>query len=264
MTTPFDLDGHVAVVTGGNNGIGLGMARGLAKAGASVAIWGRNTERNESARAELDGLGGGTVTAHACDVARPEQVTAAMEETLAAHGRLDALIANAGIGGRKGPFHEMTLDDFHWVSSVNVDGVVLSFQAAIKQFMKQNETAGEGDRKGGALVGVASLAGIEGAAGNVHYGATKGAVLSIVRGVASEYGRHNIRVNSVLPGWIATDMTEGAQGNDVFTEKVIKRAPIRRWGSPDDFEGIAAYLAGPGAMYTSGQQFVIDGGYSIF
>ncbi|GAA2000506.1 SDR family oxidoreductase [Brevibacterium samyangense] len=256
MADFLDLTGHVSVVTGGNNGIGLGMARGLAQAGADVAIWGRNTERNEAAKAELEGLGAGTITAHTCDVSQPQQVTDSMAATLAAHGKLDSLIANAGIGGRKGPFHELTLDDFHWVAAVNVDGVVLSFQAAIKQFLEQGN--------GGSLVAVSSLAGIEGAAGNIHYGATKGAVLAMMRGLASEYGRHGIRTNAILPGWIATDMTEAAQGNDVFTEKVIKRAPIRRWGTPEDFAAAAVYLVGPGAAYTNGQQFVIDGGYSIY
>ncbi|QCP04996.1 SDR family NAD(P)-dependent oxidoreductase [Brevibacterium sp. CS2] len=255
MTADFlDLTGHVAVVTGGNNGIGLGMARGLAQAGASVAIWGRNTERNAAAESELSALA--PVKAFACDVSDPAQVDAAMAGTIEAFGRVDSLIANAGIGGKKGPFHEMTIEEFHDIAAVNVDGVVLSFQAAIKQMMAQGS--------GGSLVAVSSLAGIEGAATNVHYGATKGAVLAIMRGLATEYARYGIRTNAILPGWIATDMTSAAVGNDTFTEKVIKRVPIRRWGTPEDFAAAAVYLAGPGSAYTNGQQFVIDGGYSVF
>lgn len=249
-----DLTGHVAVVTGGNNGIGLGMARGLAQAGASVAIWGRNTERNRAAEAELAGLT--SAKAFACDVADPAQVAQAMAGTLEEFGRLDSLIANAGIGGKKGPFHEMEIQEFHDIAAVNIDGVVLSFQAAIKQFLKQES--------GGSLVAVASLAGTEGAGRNIHYGATKGAVLAIMRGLAAEYGRDNIRANAILPGWIDTDMTEQAVGSEVFWEKVIKRVPIRRWGTPEDFAAAAVYLVGPGSRYTSGQQFVIDGGYSVF
>ncbi|MEV0984821.1 glucose 1-dehydrogenase [Brevibacterium sp. NPDC049920] len=254
MAEFLNLEGHVAVVTGGNNGIGLGMARGLAQAGASVAIWGRNTERNAAAESELSQLA--PVKSFACDVSDPAQVEAAMAGTIEAFGRVDSLIANAGIGGKKGPFHEMTIDEFHDVAAVNVDGVVLSFQAAIKQMIAQES--------GGSLVAVSSLAGIEGAATNVHYGATKGAVLAIMRGLATEYARYGIRTNAILPGWIATDMTSAAVGNDTFTEKVIKRVPIRRWGTPEDFAAAAVYLAGPGSAYTNGQQFVIDGGYSVF
>ncbi|MCK1801636.1 glucose 1-dehydrogenase [Nocardia zapadnayensis] len=254
MADFLNLEGHVAVVTGGNNGIGLGMARGLAQAGASVAIWGRNTERNAAAESELSQLA--PVKSFACDVSDPAQVQAAMAGTIEAFGRVDSLIANAGIGGKKGPFHEMTIDEFHDVAAVNVDGVVLSFQAAIKQMIAQES--------GGSLVAVSSLAGIEGAATNVHYGATKGAVLAIMRGLATEYARYGIRTNAILPGWIATDMTSAAVGNDTFTEKVIKRVPIRRWGTPEDFAAAAVYLAGPGSAYTNGQQFVIDGGYSVF
>ncbi|GAA4283026.1 SDR family oxidoreductase [Brevibacterium daeguense] len=249
-----DLTGQVAVVTGGNNGIGLGMARGLAQSGASVAIWGRNAERNAQAEAELSEFS--KAKAFACDVADRDQVAEAMAGTIEEFGRVDSLIANAGIGGKKGPFHEMEIQEFHGIASVNVDGVVLSFQAAIKEFLKQES--------GGSLVAVSSLAGIEGAGTNIHYGATKGAVLAIMRGVAAEYGRYNIRANAILPGWIDTDMTEGAVGSEVFWEKVIKRVPIRRWGKPEDFAAAAVYLAGPGSKYTSGQQFVIDGGYSIF
>lgn len=254
MADFLNLEGHVAVVTGGNNGIGLGMARGLAQAGASVAIWGRNTERNAAAESELSQLA--PVKSFACDVSDPAQVEAAMAGTIEAFGRVDSLIANAGIGGKKGPFHEMTIDEFHDVAAVNVDGVVLSFQAAIKQMIAQES--------GGSLVVVSSLAGIEGAATNVHYGATKGAVLAIMRGLATEYARYGIRTNAILPGWIATDMTSAAVGNDTFTEKVIKRVPIRRWGTPEDFAAAAVYLAGPGSAYTNGQQIVIDGGYSVF
>lgn len=254
MASFLDLSGQVVVVTGGNNGIGLGMARGLAQAGATVAIWGRNAERNARAEAELGEIS--KVAAFACDVADPAQVDATMAATIERFGHLDSLIANAGISGTKAPFHEIPIEDFRKVASVNVDGVVLSFQAAIKQMLKQGN--------GGSLVAVSSLAGIEGAGGNLPYGATKGAVLAIMRGLATEYGRHGIRTNAILPGWIATDMTQKAVASDVFQEKVIKRVPFRRWGTPEDFAAAAVYLAGPGSAYTNGQQFVIDGGYSVF
>ena len=250
----FDLSDNVVVVTGGNNGIGLGMARGLAQSGAAVAIWGRNTERNAQAEAELAEIT--DAKAFACDVADPTQVAEAMAGTVEKFGKVNTLIANAGRGGKKGPFHEMEIEEFDELAAVNVNGVVLSFQAAIKQFLKQES--------GGSLVAVSSLAGIEGAGQNVHYGATKGAVLAIMRGLAAEYARYGIRTNAILPGWIDTDMTENAVGSEVFWEKVIKRVPIRRWGTPEDFAAAAVYLAGPGSAYTNGQQFIIDVGYSIF
>jgi NAD(P)-dependent dehydrogenase (short-subunit alcohol dehydrogenase family) len=254
MADFLDLSGHVTVVTGGNNGIGLGMARGLARAGASVAIWGRNSERNARAVEELGEHG--KARAFACDVADPAQVEAAMADTIAEFGRLDSLFANAGIGGAKGRFHEIPVEEFRKVAAVNVDGVILSLQAAIKRMLEQGS--------GGSLVVTASLAGIEGAGGNIPYGATKGAVLSLMRGVATEYPRYGIRINAILPGWIATDMTSEAVASETFQEKVIKRVPFRRWGTPEDFAAAAVYLAGPGSAYTNGQQLIIDGGYSIF
>lgn len=247
---------RVSVVTGGNRGIGLGMARGLAAAGHRIMIWGRNPEHNARAVAELQAAGA-QAAATACDVSQPDQVQAAMQATLQRFGRLDALVANAGISsGKARRMHELDLDDFHRIFRINVDGVVLSLQAAIRAFLDQGE--------GGALVVTSSLAGIEGAGRNSAYGATKGAVLSLMRAVAVEYARDGIRINAVLPGWIATEMTQGSQDNPKFTDKVISRVPIRRWGQPDDFAALAAYLCGPGSAYVTGQQFIVDGGYTIF
>jgi len=254
MSKLFDLTDQVVVVTGGNNGIGLGMARGLAESGASIAIWGRNTERNAKAEAELSELT--STAAFSCDVADADQVAEAMACTVERFGHVDGLIANAGISGKRGPFHETDIQSFNDLAAVNVNGVVLSFQAAIKQFLNQES--------GGSLVAMSSLAGIEGAAGNAAYGATKGAVLAIVRALATEYARYGIRTNAILPGWVATDMTQKSVASEVFTEKVIKRVPIRRWGTPEDFAAAAVYLMGQGSAYTNGQEFIIDGGYSVF
>jgi NAD(P)-dependent dehydrogenase (short-subunit alcohol dehydrogenase family) len=256
---PFDLTGRVALVTGGNRGIGLGMASALAQAGADIVIWGSNPERNQAAEAEL--LKFGTrVKAQAVDVSQEDQVREGMEEAVAAMGRVDSVFANAGVGYGAPSFVEMSTVTYRKTLAVNLDGVFFTFREACRHMV---ERAKAGD-PGGAIVGVASLAAIEGAARNQAYAATKGAVISMMKSVAVEHARYGVRANAILPGWIATDMTQGAQDNPAFAEKVIPRVPARRWGQPADFGGIAVYLASEASSYHSGDTFVIDGAYSIF
>jgi hypothetical protein len=150
----------------------------------------------------------------------------------------------------------MSLDEFKRVQRINVEGVFLTFRAAARHM------AGHG--QGGALVATASTAAVEGAARNSHYGASKGAVTSFVRALAVELARHRIRVNSILPGWIVTEMTEKSVNNQRFADAVLPRIPARRWGASDDFGGIAVYLASAASDYTTGEQFIIDGGYTKF
>jgi NAD(P)-dependent dehydrogenase (short-subunit alcohol dehydrogenase family) len=256
---PFDLSGKVALVTGGNRGIGLGMAEALAQAGADVAIWGTNAEKNAEAEAALKAHGG-RVLALKVDVSDEAAVTAAMDETVGKLGRLDALYANAGIGAMARSFIEMDTAQYRKVLSVNLDGVFFTLREGARK-MVERAKAGE---PGGSLVGVASLAAIEGAARNQHYAATKGAVISMIRACTSEFGRYGIRANAILPGWIATDMTAMAQEAPAFAEKVIPRVPIRRWGEPQDFGGIAVYLASDASAYHSGDTLIVDGGYAVF
>lgn len=258
MYKPFDLSGKVALVTGGNGGIGLGMAEALAQAGADIVIWGTNTRKNEDAAGKLKAHGV-RVSARQVDVSREAEVVAAMDAAVKEFGRLDTVIANAGIGGGA-PFQEMTTELFHRVHAVNEDGVFWTFREAAKHMIARSKA---GDA-GGSLVVVASTAGIEGAARNVAYGAAKGAVMSMVRALAVELARYGIRANSIAPGWIATDMTAGAQSSPVFAEKVIPRVPARRWGQPEDFGGIAVYLASNASSYHTGETFIIDGGYTKF
>ncbi|HAH10425.1 MAG TPA: 2-deoxy-D-gluconate 3-dehydrogenase [Alphaproteobacteria bacterium] len=260
MYKPFDLTGKVALITGGNGGIGLGMAHGLAQAGAGIAIWGTNPEKNAQSLAQLKAHGR-PVSARVVNVADEAAVVRAMEETVAEMGRVDCCIANAGIGSAAASFLDITAEKYRKVLAVNEDGVFFTLREAARHMVERGK---RGDTAGGSLVGVASLAAIEGAARNQHYAATKGAVISMIKGIAVEFARYGVRANAILPGWIATDMTAGAQASPAFTDKVIPRIPARRWGEPDDFSGIAVYLASDASRYHSGDTFVIDGGYAIF
>ena len=258
MYTPFDLSGHGAVVTGGNGGIGLGMARALLASGASVAIWGSNPDKTGRAQAQLRTECGDAARVHGfvCDVGDEAQVERSFAASAAALGRVDSCFANAGVSGTGTTLLEMDLTEFRRVQRINVEGVFLTFRAAARHMAAHG--------RGGSLVATASTAAIEGAARNSHYGASKGAVTSYVRALAVELARHRIRVNSILPGWITTEMTERSFGNDRFAAAVLPRIPARRWGEADDFGGIAVYLASAASAYTTGEQFVIDGGYTKY
>ncbi len=256
MYKPFDLTGKVALVTGGNSGIGLGMARALAAAGADVAIWGTNAAKNAAARDELASTGR-KVLALACDVSDEKAVEAAFAETLAKLGRVDGCFANAGVSGRgTASFLQMSSEEWHRVLKVNLDGAFYTFRTAARHMVERGG--------GGSLVGTASLAAIEGAARSEHYAATKGGMISMIRALSVEFARHGIRANAILPGWIETDMTANAIGNAKFAGNVLPRIPMRRWGTGDDFGGIAVYLMSSASAYHTGDTFLIDGGYALF
>ena len=255
---PFDLTGKAALVTGGNGGIGLGMAEGLAAAGAKVAVWGQNPQKNADAEATLEKYGV-DVLVQAVDVNDEAAVVAGVAKVIETFGRLDFVAANAGIGGGA-PFHEMTTDKWRRVTTVNLDAVFWTFREAAEHMIAR---AGAGD-PGGSLLVTSSTSAIHGAPKNQAYAATKGAVLSMVRGLAVEYARYGIRANSVLPGWIRSDMTAAAQKWDKFNDQVIGRVPMRRWGEPEDFSGLAIYLASDASKFHTGDAFVIDGGYTIY
>jgi NAD(P)-dependent dehydrogenase (short-subunit alcohol dehydrogenase family) len=250
----FDLSGHVAVVTGGNGGIGLGMADGLARAGADVSIWGRDAERNEAAREQL-AAHGTRVQAVECDVADAAAVDAAFEKVVAELGGVDSCFANAGVGSGNTAFVDMSLEEFRRVTSVNLEGAFLTLQGAARRMIA---------RGGGSLVGIASLAAVEGQARGQHYAASKGGLVSMIRACAVELARHGIRANAILPGWIETRMTEGFLDAEPVVDRVLKRVPARRWGRPDDFAGAAVYLASPASAYHSGDALIVDGGYRVF
>ncbi|GAA6157643.1 SDR family NAD(P)-dependent oxidoreductase [Pyruvatibacter sp. HU-CL02332] len=257
---PFDLTGKVALVTGGNGGIGLGMADAMAQSGADIMIWGTNEEKNKKAVAQLESHGRGKIAAMRVDVSDEDAVVSSMVKTVEQMGRIDAVYANAGIGFGANSFLNITTEMYRKVLSVNLDGVFWTFREACRHMEERSKN---GD-PGGSIVGIASLAAIEGAGRNEHYAATKGAVISMMKAVAVEFAKHGVRANAILPGWIATDMTSAAQDAPAFAEKVIPRVPARRWGEPEDFGGVAVYLASDASTYHSGDTFVIDGGYAIF
>ncbi|MDH5736728.1 MAG: SDR family oxidoreductase [Gammaproteobacteria bacterium] len=257
--TPFDLTGKVALITGGNGGIGLGMAKGLAAAGCEVSIWGTNPEKNAAALEELQQIGP-KVSALKCNVADPVEVERCFEETLKTHGRVDGCFANAGIGSRGNTFDEIPLEEWNEIINVNLNGVFYTFKSAARHM---RERAGKGDAFG-RLVGTASLAAISGQAKGEHYAATKGGLVSMIKALAVEYARYGVTAHTILPGWIETAMTEGAFGWDRFVANVMPRIPMRRWGEPEDFAGIAIYIMSSASNYHTADQFLIDGGYATF
>ena len=253
---PFDLTGKVALVTGGNSGIGLGMADAMAQAGADIAIWGTNAAKNSDAKAIVEKTGRRVLTLE-CDVGDEAAVEQAFAETLRVLGRVDGCFANAGVSGRgQRSFLDMPTEEWNRVLRVNLQGAFYTFRTAARHMVKRGD--------GGVLVGTASLAAIEAAPRSEHYAATKGGLISMIKAMAVEFARYDVRAHAILPGWIATNMTANATSNEKFAGNVMPRIPMRRWGEGTDFGGIAVYLMSSASRYHTGGSFVIDGGYSLF
>lgn len=255
----FDLEGKVALLTGGNGGIGLGMAEGLAAAGADVVIWGTNAEKNAAAEKALK-QHGRRVLAQRCDVSDEAQVEKNFADAVKAMGRVDGCFANAGVSQARAPLAELSTTEWRRVMQVNLDGAFFTLRAAARHM---TERAKAGDA-GGRLIGMASSAAIHGAARASSYAATKGAMLTMIRALAVEMARYRVTANSILPGWIESDMTAKAIGDQKFAAAVLPRIPLRRWGTKEDFAGIAVYLMSDASSYHTGDHFVIDGAYTIF
>lgn len=251
MTDLFDLSGKVALVTGGNNGIGLGMAEGLAAAGASVMIWGRNEDRNAAALDRLNAHGHPT-SALKVDVGDEQDVVNAFAATVDAFDHVDAVFANAGVGAGSTRFEDLTTAEWHAVFRVNMDGVFWTFREAVNHMVP---------RGGGSLVVTSSVSADVGFPRGEHYAATKAAVRSLIQSIAVGYGGKGIRANAVAPGWVATGMTDDLIGTERFDAYALPRIPVRRYGDPADFAGIAVYLASDASKWHTGDTITIDGGY---
>jgi 2-deoxy-D-gluconate 3-dehydrogenase len=251
--SPFNLSGRVALVTGGNGGIGLGMARGLAGAGASIVVAARNVEKSRAAVAELEGLGAAAlaVTVDVTDEAAVGRLVAATRERF---GRLDVLVNNAGTNIRK-PIHQYTLAEWHRVLDTNLTSAFLCSHAAYP-LLKQ---AG-----GGKVINIGSMMSIFGASFAPAYAASKGGIVQLTKSMATAWAPDNIQVNAVLPGWIETDLTAGAKREvPGLNENVLRRTPAGRWGTIDDMAGVAVFLASAASDFVTGTAIPVDGGYSI-
>ena len=253
MNAMFDLTGKVAVVTGGNGGIGLGMARGLAQAGARVVIAARNAEKSRGAVEELQALGSDAF-ALAAEVNDEASVATLFAEVASRCGRLDILVNNAGIFLKKPP-QETSLAEWQAVMETNSTGAFLCARAAYPHLC----AAG-----GGKIINVASLVSVFGVPQAAAYSASKGAVLQLSRSLAIAWAADRIQVNAVLPGWIDTPLTHAARtAVEGLNDRVIGRTPAGRWGEIGDFEGVAVFLASRASDFITGAGITVDGGYSV-
>jgi 2-deoxy-D-gluconate 3-dehydrogenase len=248
-----ELKGRVAVVTGGNGGIGLGMARGLAAAGAAIVVSGRNAEKSRRAVAELAALGAQAAAIEA-DVADEAAIEALIRSAAERFGRLDILINNAGMNIRK-PVHELTLAEWRRVLDTNLTSAFLASRAAYPHMKRGG---------GGKIINIGSMMSIFGVAFAPAYAASKGGIVQLTKAMAAGWARDNIQVNAVLPGWIDTELTTNARREvPGLHERVLARTPANRWGVPDDLSGIAVFLGGPASDFVTGTAIPVDGGYSI-
>jgi 2-deoxy-D-gluconate 3-dehydrogenase len=251
--SPFDLTNRVAIVTGGNGGIGLGIARGLAKAGASLAIAARNEEKNAAASKELESLGA-KVLAIKADVLKETECRTLVDRAASHFGRLDILVNNAGIAIRKPP-QAYTAEEWHRVMDTNLTAAFLCSHAAYPHFKRAG---------GGKVISIGSIMSMQAAPFTVAYAASKGGIVQMTRALATAWAADNVQVNAIMPGWINTALTSTARREvPGLDEKVKTRTPAGRWGEPEDFEAIAVLLAGSGSQYITGAAIPVDGGYMV-
>jgi 2-deoxy-D-gluconate 3-dehydrogenase len=248
----FDLHGKVAIVTGGNGGIGLGIARGLAQAGADIVVAARNSQKTHAAVEQLSALGVRAVGLQT-DVTDSAQVSKMVEESTGTLGGVDILVANAGMSIRKRP-ETYSMEEWAAVITTNLTGVFACCHAVYPQLKS---------RGGGKIVTIGSMTSIFGLDMAVPYASTKGGVVQMTKSLASAWAADNIQVNCILPGWISTELTEGARrALPRLQESVVDRTPMKRWGTPDDMAGAALFLCSRASDFVTGVALPVDGGFS--
>jgi 2-dehydro-3-deoxy-D-gluconate 5-dehydrogenase len=245
----FDLTGRVALVTGGNGGIGLGIAKGLAEAGAAVAIAGRDAKKAQAALKQL----GPRAVFVPVDIADARSCEAMVGETVARLGRLDILVNNAGVNERMRP-ELYAPEEWQRVLETNLSGAFFASQAAFPRIKESG---------GGKIVNIGSMTSIFGVPFAAPYAASKGGLVQLTKSLATAWAADNIQVNAILPGWIDTDLTAVAKRQvEGLHERVLARTPAGRWGNPGDFAGIAVFLASAASDFVTGTAIPVDGGYS--
>jgi 2-deoxy-D-gluconate 3-dehydrogenase len=249
----FDLGGRVAIVTGGNGGIGLGIAKGLAQAGASIVVAGRNAKKSEQAVKELAAIGA-KAAAIAVDVTQETDCRAMVTETVRRFGGIDILVNNAGTNVRKQP-QDYTAAEWHMLLDTNLTSAFFCAQAAYPELQK---------RGAGKIINIGSMMSIFGASFTAPYAAAKGGIVQMTKALATAWARDKIQVNAILPGWIDTDLTRRGRAEvPGLHERVMARTPAGRWGTPDDHAGIAVFLASAASDFVTGTAIAVDGGYSV-
>lgn len=254
--SPFDLTGKVALITGGNTGIGLAIAKGLAEAGASVVIADRNTANADAAKASLAASAAASnsrVLSLTADVTDKAAVAAMTDAALKDFGRIDILVNNAGIS-LSAPPEEMPLESWQTVLDVNLTGPFMCAQAVHPAMKRQG---------GGKIINIASVLSNLGAGRAANYAASKGGVLQLTRSLAIAWAQDNIQVNAILPGWIDTDLTKRAKEiRPELHDRILARVPAARWGKPEDLAGVAVFLSSRASDFVTGAAHTVDGGFT--
>ena len=254
MTKLFDLSGKVAIITGGNGGIGLGMATGLAEAGATIVIAARDGEKNAKAVEKLRSLGA-TATSRTLNVTDEAACKLLIQHVSAQHGRVDILVNNAGMNIRKQP-QQYSLDEWKSVIDTNLSSAFVLSQAVYPEMLRTG---------GGKIINIGSMTSIFGAPFAAPYSASKGGIVQLTKALACAWAKDNIQVNAVLPGWIDTDLTIQARKDvEGLHERALMRTPAGRWGKPEDHAGVAVFLASSASDFITGAAIPVDGGYSSF
>jgi len=252
MKSPFDLTGKVALITGGNGGIGLGMARGLANAGATIVVAARNAEKSKDAIEQIERMGGKAMALEV-DVTNPASVETMIETTVSKFGNLDILINNAGTNIRK-PAHLLALEEWRTILDVNLTSIFMCSKAAYPAMKKAGR---------GKIINIGSMMSIFGSSFTPAYAASKGGVVQLTKATAISWAPDNIQVNAILPGWIDTALTIKARSDiPQLNDNVLNRTPAKRWGHIDDLAGIAVFLASGASDFVTATAIPVDGGYS--